>query len=206
MIDQRVGWPRKTPHRPANGPVVSGAAAAVQLVEARAAPPDRTRTPQTRRPAPLEERSRRLASKLLVAFATEAGGLPACLAMAERSGGFDWLRDRLEHHGFTRVLAWRLCLAFRRAGLLRTQPNRPYLDRRGVEITQRLLAGTGVPANSVRDWEAALILEADSRLAPGAYPAKLDAEIVATACARVAGKNGAEPQRKTPLKKRRTRE
>jgi hypothetical protein len=247
MMAHRVGSPLKTPHRPGNGPVAFGAAAAggdpmweafakaytvalrdaqqhtiaddqvsecvVELVAARAAPPGRARThknpsppAKTPRPAHVEERGRRLASKLLAAFDPEAGGLPACLALAERSGGFDRLRDRLEQHGFTRVLAWRLCLAFRRAGLLRTEPNRPYLDSRGVEVTQRLLAGSGVPARSVRDWEAALMLEADSRLALGAYPAKLDAEIVAAACARLAGKNGAEPRRKTPMKKRATGE
>jgi hypothetical protein len=247
MIDHRVGRPLKTPHRPANGSVVSKATAAdgdplwdafakgytvalrdaqqdtivddqvsecvFRLVAARGAPPGRARThqassppPQTPKPARLEERGRRLASKLLAVVDTEAGGLQACLAMAERSGGFDWLRNLLEHHGFTRVLAWRLCLAFRRAGLLRAQPNRPYLDRRGVEVTQRLLAGTGVPAHSVRDWEAALMLEADSRLALGTYPAKLDAEFVAAACARLAGKNGVERQRKTPMKKSRTPE
>jgi hypothetical protein len=144
----------------------------------------------------VEARARRLVTKLLAAFATEPGGLPACLTRAERWGGFDWFRDQLEHDGFTRVLAWRLCLAFRRAGLLHAQPNRPYLDRRGVELTQRLLASTGVPAHSVRDWEAALMLEADSRLASGVHPAKLDAEIVAAACARLARENGTEPRRR----------
>ncbi len=169
---------------------------AVELVAAAPKTPPRTSRAhhahsapaRTHRPAQVEGRARRLVTKLAVAFATEPGGFPACLARAERWDGFDWLRDRLEHHGFTRVVAWRLCLAFRRAGLLHAQPNRPYLDRRGVEVTQSLLAGTGVRAHSVRDWESALMLEVDSRLASGAHPAKLDAEIVAAACARLAGR------------------
>ncbi len=177
---------------------------AVRLVAAAREPPPRTSQAhqeqsapaRTRMPAHLEGRGRRLATKLLVAFGTEPGGLPACLARAERLGGFDWFRDRLEHHGFTRAVAWRLCLAFRRARLLRAQPNRPYLDRRGVELAQRLLVETGVRAHSVRDWEAALMLEADSRLASGAYPAKLDAEIVTAACARLARDDEADPRRR----------
>lgn len=175
----------------------------VHLVAARETPPrawqahqSQSAPARTRRPAPSEGRGRRLATKLLVAFATEPGGLPACLARAERLGGFDWFRDRLEHHGFARALAWRLCLAFHRARLVRAQPNRPYLDGRGVALAQQLLAETGVRARSVRDWEAALMLEADSRLASGAYPAKLDAEIVTAACARLAGENGAAPSRR----------
>lgn len=142
----------------------------------------------------LNERGQRLADKLLVAFATEPSGLPGCLERAQRWGGFDWFRDRLEHHGFTRAIAWRLCLAFRRVGLLSSAPNRPYLDRRSMEVAQRLLAGTGVRAQSDCDWEAALMLEGDSRFAAGAHSAKLDAEIVVAACARLAGKNESDPK------------
>jgi hypothetical protein len=160
---------------------------AVQLSMAPGETPPRT-AGRTSRPAHLEGRGRQLATKLVVAFATESGGLPGCLGRAERWGGFDWLRDRLEDHGFPRGLAWRLCVAFRRARLLHAQPNRPYLDRPGVELAQRLLGKMGVRARSVRDWEAALMLEADSRLASGAHPATLDAETVTAACARLAGK------------------
>ena len=161
------------------------------LLVSREPPPTSPRVRQDqpgvqRTQAYLNGRGRGLADKLLAAFATEPRGLPGCLERAQRCGGFDWFRDRLEHHGFTRAIAWRLCLAFRRAGLLNSAPNRPYLDRRSLEVAQRLLAGTGVRAQSVRDWEAALMLEGDSRFAAGAHSAKLDAEIVVAACARLA--------------------
>jgi hypothetical protein len=144
--------------------------------------------------ASLNRRGRGLADKLLVAFAAEPRGLPGCLERAQRWDGFDWFRDRLEHHGFTRAIAWRLCLAFRRAGLLSSAPNRPYLDRRSVGVAQRLLAETGIRAQSVRDWEAALMLEGDSQFAAGAHAAKLDAEIVVAACARLAATNKSDPK------------
>ncbi len=62
-------------------------------------------------------------------------------------------------------------------------------------MARRLLAEMGVRAHSVRDWEAALMLEADSCLASGAYPAKLDAEIVTAACAQLARNDETDPRR-----------
>jgi hypothetical protein len=73
-----------------------------------------------------------------------------------------------------------------------------------VELAQRLLGRTGVRAHSVRDWEAALMVEVDSRLASGAHPATLDAEIVTAVCARLArDTKGAEDRARLSLLRRR---
>lgn len=137
-------------------------------------------------PAHLERRGRRLAVKLIAAFASAVGGLRGELDRSARLGGFESFRNQLEDHGLTRAVAWRLCLALRDAGLLRAKPDRPYLNQRGMFLARRLLEGTGVRPHSAREWEAALILEADWRLATGRTPARLDAEAVTQTCAMLA--------------------
>jgi len=131
-------------------------------------------------------RAQPLASKLLVALVTEPAGVAGCLERAHRSGGFDWLRDRLEYHGFTRALAWRLTLALWRRRLITSEPNRPYLDHRSREVARRLLQGSPYRPHSAREWELALMLEADSRLSTTGRPARLEAEVVTEACAALA--------------------
>jgi hypothetical protein len=81
--------------------------------------------------------------------------------------------------------------------LIRSEPNRPYLDHRSLEVAQRLLRGTGFRALSARDWEAALMLEADSRLSSTGRPARLDAEFVTAACAALALRT-TDPQPRAP--------
>jgi len=146
--------------------------------------------------APVHTRAHQLAARLSVALVTEPEGVSGCFERANRWGGFDWFRDRLEHHGFAHAVAWRLTLALHHQGLIRSEPNRPYLDQKSLEVAQRLLRGTGFRPGSVRDWEAALMLEADSRLSSTGRPARLEAEFVTTACAQLAATmTGPKPTR-----------
>jgi mannitol/fructose-specific phosphotransferase system IIA component (Ntr-type) len=157
----------------------------------RPVPRQHRKTPIT---APVNGRARQLAVRLSVTLVTEPAGVSGCLKRANRSGGFDWFRDRLEYHGFSRTIAWRLTLALHHRGLIGSEPNRPYLDRKGLEVAQRLLRGTGFRALSARDWEAALMLEADSRLSTTGRPARLEAEFVTAACAALASRTtGPQP-------------
>lgn len=144
---------------------------------------ERRREPSS---APVNTRAHQLAARLSVALVTEPEGVSGCFERANRSGGFDWFRDRLEHHRFAHAVAWRLTLALHHQGLIRSEPNRPYLDQKSLEVAQRLLRGRGFRPVSVRDWEAALMLEADSRLSSTGRPARLEAEFVTTACAQLA--------------------
>jgi hypothetical protein len=147
--------------------------------------------------APVNRRALQLAARLSVALLTEPEGVSGCLERANHWGGFDWFRDRLEHHGFARAIAWRLTLALHHRGLIGSEPNRPYLDQKSLEVAQHLLRGTGFRALSARDWEAALMLEADSRLSSTGRPARLEAELVTTACAQLAARTtGQRPTRK----------
>lgn len=138
----------------------------------------------------LNGRAHQLASKLLAALATEPGGVSGSLKRANLWGGFDWFRDRLEDHRFSRAVAWRLTLALRRRRLITSEPNRPYLDHTSLEVAQRLLQGNGFGARSVRDWETALMLEADSRLSVAGRLGRLQADLVTLACAELAERNG----------------
>jgi hypothetical protein len=71
------------------------------------------------------------------------------------------------------------------------------LDQKCLEVAQRLLLGTGFRALSARDWEAALMLEADSRLSSTGRPARLEAQFVTTVCAQLAATmTGLKPTRK----------
>lgn len=132
-----------------------------------------------------------LASRLLAALLTEPDGVAGCLRRASRWGGFDWFRNRLmEHHGFTRAAAWQLALALRRQGLITSEPNRPYLDSRGLEVVRSMLRVNAFRAHSARDWEALVMLEAEMRFGTPDHPAKLDAELVSVACGELAQGNG----------------
>ena len=176
-------------------PVDHVAARAAELIAAdlREHRDERRREPIT---APVNTRAHQLAARLSVALVTEPEGVSGCFERANRWGGFDWFRDRLEHHGFARAVAWRLTLALHHQGLIRSEPNRPYLDQKSLEVAQRLLLATGFRALSARDWEAALMLEADSRLSSTGRPARLEAEFVTTACAQLAATmTGSKPTR-----------
>lgn len=157
----------------------------------RPVPRQHRKTPIT---ASVNGRAHQLAARLSVALVTEPTGVSGCLERADRCGGFDWFRDRLEYHGFARAIAWRLTLALYHRGWIRSEPDRPYLDRKGLDIVKRLLRGTGFRAVSARDWEAAFMLEADSRLSSTGRPARLEAEFVTTACAALAARTtGPQP-------------
>jgi hypothetical protein len=92
----------------------------------------------------------------------------------------DRARRALEQAGFNRDLSWRFSLALRRAGLLTGEPSRPYLDRRGQLLAQRLLAAAGLRTRAVEDLEAGLMIAAESRLDLNGQ--RLDAEVLSLAC------------------------
>lgn len=97
---------------------------------------------------------------------------------------FEQVRRSLEDSGFNRSIAWRLCLALHRAGVIAGEPNRPYLGRRAQLVADRLLAETGLRARVVEDLEAGLMIAADLRLALAGQ--RLDAEALTEACSQLA--------------------
>ncbi len=125
--------------------------------------------PQGRAPQRLQD----YADRALRVVTTERHSLAAAIA-------FEQVRRALEDAGFSRPLAWRLCLALRRAGVIAGEPNRPYLGRRAQQVADRLLAETGLRAQVVEDLEAALMIAADLRLAVDGR--RLDAEVLTEAC------------------------
>lgn len=132
-----------------------------------------------------ELRGQELATRLLLEFSTEPGGLGDCLRRASRPGGFDWLRDRLEDGRFGRTSSWRLCLALRESGLLRSEPDRPYLDGHGIALTKELWSKSGPRVRTMRDREAAIMILAEYRLHVAAELQPIDPEILSAACAGV---------------------
>lgn len=102
--------------------------------------------------------------------------------------GFERVRGLLEEAGFNRALAWRLCLALRKAGVITEEPNRPYLGRRAQLLVEKLLAEVGFRAQAVEDLEAGLMIAAERRVDLGGQ--RLDAEVLTEACSQLARASG----------------
>lgn len=197
------------------GPTDGVTARAAGLVRAAVArwrsAPDSAQCLEERRPVAeagvedqADERGHRLAAGILAALVAVPGGLGSCLRRAAGStGGFDWVRNHLEDRGLDRGTAWRACLALRRVGFIESVPDRPYLSDRRLELARRLLTGSRLPAHSAREWEAALMIVAETRLAAPPQSRGLDAEIVTAVCAQLARENGMRPKSRTPRRQSR---
>lgn len=114
-------------------------------------------------------------------YAARVFAVVAELAPKGASIPCDRARRTLEEAGFNRDLSWRFSLALRRVGLVTGEPSRPYLDRRGQLLVQRLLAAAGLRTRAVEDLEAGLMIAAESRLDLNGR--RLDAEVLSRACA-----------------------
>ncbi len=115
-------------------------------------------------------------------WAVRAGCLLASDGAPAKPVRFDRLRARLVAHGFNRAEAWDLCVALRRAGVIHSEPDRPYLNGPGQRLADRLLSTTGLRARSAEDLEAGLMIAGETRLASIAPGRRLDAEVLTEAC------------------------
>jgi len=134
--------------------------------------------------APSPQRAGGAANPRVRAYAARVFAVAAELARRGASVSCDRARRALEEAGFNRDLSWRFSLALRRAGLVTGEPSRPYLDRRGQLLAQRLLAAAGLRTRAVEDLEAGLMIAAESRLDLNGR--RLDAEVLSLACLHLA--------------------
>lgn len=119
-------------------------------------------------------------------WAIRAARLLASDGAPARPVRFDRLRTRLVTHGFNRAEAWDLCVALRRAGVIRSEPDRPYLNGPGQRLADQLLSTTGLRVRSAEDLEAGLMIVGETRLASVAPGRRLDAEVLTEACRQLA--------------------